>query len=754
MAGAHQRVLDRTLVPRRRRSGLGHAEELHEQAGHLLGVRVLEREHFNLRLLRRTGVQPPDDLFHQAHVIHRAADDERIHPRVRRDENPLLQRGRDELLPAFRARDELEHGLRVRTLLAQRRGLGVERRVENRGERLRPRILEREHLDLADARDLLGVEFLHQLTNAFRVRLAAGNHDGVDAFVGIHLHWQQRAGRVLAEQRLNRRRHAARIALRERKDMNAQARFGGVRVQRVDETLDRAHVVRRGPDEQRVHPRVGHDGDRIVQLALHLRRTVREDGLQRRLKLVRRRLLQREDTEVQLMKRALAIKLRHQALHHVERLLAAGHDDGIDPVIRQHAHRNASLVRVHGHCIARALGAEELFQRRRQRTGLRLLQRIDADVCGVREILGVHLLNDAFDDGQILRAGADEERVAARVHTDGQRIAWRALGGRARRHSRTVQPLLHEAVQHQGHALRVGKLQREGLENPAFHRRLDIHLRQQSLDQFQVLLARGNDERVVQWVGLHLDLLAGQRRLARKTLRLHPRRKDRLNHRGDAPGIIVLEREHGKRERRIVRLRVEPLQEIINGPVVFLVGRDEQAVAARVSEDDRLHLAHVARALRRVTLRKKRGQRRGHHPRIGVDHRDEPDASAHGRRRFIELLCQRFHHVEALASARDQQRVAPLIRENGHLQRVRTSLVQRGPLCHARIHQPLNARSHNICVSILQRHDADVAQIEGQLLIELKQQPFDDPEALAVARDHQRARAVVHANGRLVLGAN
>ena len=113
---------------------------------------------------------------------------------------------------------------------------------------------------------------------------------------------------------------------------------------------------------------------------------------------------------------------------------------------------------------------------------------------------------------------------------------------------------------------------------------------------------------------------------------------------------------------------------------------------------------------------------------------------------------ERLDHLEAVASACHEQRVAARVGQNGYLEAVCAPLVQRGALRDARVHELLNVRGDEVGVGIFERHDADVAELEGQLLVELPEEPLDDGEALPVARYHQRARPLVHGDDRLVLG--
>ena len=218
-----ERVLDAALGAIASRRGC-HAKHLHEQGHHLVRVGVLEGEDLDLRKLRRAGVEPGNDLFEQSHVIHRAADDQRIHPAVGRDENRLLERGSDQLLALLAARDELQHGLGVRIrLITQRCGLGVQSGVEDGREGFGARKFQREDLDLADAGDELGIEFLHQLTDALGVRFAAGNDNGVDAFIGGHRDGQRGAGSAFAEKSLNGLRDTPGVGLGQGEEVDGNA---------------------------------------------------------------------------------------------------------------------------------------------------------------------------------------------------------------------------------------------------------------------------------------------------------------------------------------------------------------------------------------------------------------------------------------------------------------------------------------------------------------------------------------------------
>ena len=441
------------------------------------------------------------------------------------------------------------------------------------------------------------------------------------------------------------------------------------------------------------------------------------------------------------------------AVRRIEGILAAHNQHRVHAVVGNDAHGDGSLRGVDGHGVGGALGAKELLQGGGERRRPGVLELVNLQVTRSREVLRIYAADDLAHQGEVLRAGGDEHRVAARVDADGQRVALRGRegGNRAGPDSGTIKPLLHEGAEHRRHALGVGEFQRESLEHPAFDRRLDVDLLHETLDQFQVLLAGADDERVVQRVRLQLDLIAGQRRLAGQGLRLEPRGEDAFHGGPDAGGVVMFQRQHRKRERRVLRLRVELLQQIVDGAVVLLVGGDEQTVAPRVGENNRLVAHHVRRARGRVTLLKERRHRRGHHARVGELHRDEPDATAQRRPRLVKLPGKRLHHVEGFASACDEQRVAPLVGENGDLERVCGAFVQRGALGDARIHQPLNVRGDDVRVGILQRHDADVAQLEGELLIQLLEQALDDAEAFAVPGDDQRAGAVVHADHGLVV---
>src|SRR5439155_10384723 len=109
---------------------------------------------------------------------------------------------------------------------------------------------------------------------------------------------------------------------------------------------------------------------------------------------------------------------------------------------------------------------------------------------------------------------------AARVHADGQGVARSAFRGRrARRQAGTVQSLVDERLEEGGYALGVGILQSDRLQHAAFERRLDVQLLEQALDQLVVFLARRDDERVVERVGLNIDLFRRQRGLAGQSLR-------------------------------------------------------------------------------------------------------------------------------------------------------------------------------------------------------------------------------------------
>ena len=495
------------------------------------------------------------------------------------------------------------------------------------------------------------------------------------------------------------------------------------------------------------------DGDRFHRLAFHARRAVCDDGLKGGLQFRGRRAFERENFEIEPRENAFAIELLDDAVRRVERILAAHDQHRVHAVIGNDAHGNGTLRGVDGHGVGGALGAEELLQRVGQRRRPGVLELVNLQVTRAGEVLRVHAPDDLAHQGQVLRAGGDEHGVAARIDADRQRVTLRGRegGSRAGTGSRTIKPLLHEGAEHRRHALRVGEFQREGLEHPAFDHRLNVNLLHEALDQFQVLLARADDERVVQRVRLQLDLIAGQRGLAGQSLRLEPRGEDAFHGGPDAGGVVVLQRQHRERERRVLRLRVELLQQIINGAVVLLVGGDEQAVAARVGENDRLIALNVRRPRGGVTLLKERGHRRSHNARIGELHGDEPDAPAQRQPRLVELASEGLHHVEGFASARDEQRVAPLVGENGDLERVRRALVQRGALGDASVHQLLYVRGDNVGVGVLQRHDANVAQFEGELLIQLEKQSLDDAEALAVPGDEQRTGAVIHGDDRLVV---
>ena len=64
-------------------------------------------------------------------------------------------------------------------------------------------------------------------------------------------------------------------------------------------------------------------------------------------------------------------------------------------------------------------------------------------------------------------------------------------------------------------------------------------------------------------------------------------------------------------------------------------------------------------------------------------------------------------------------------------------------MSYARIEQPLKVRREFIGVSMLQRKDADVAQIQRKLFVQLGEQAVDDRDRFAVAGDDQRLGAFV-----------
>ena len=64
-----------------------------------------------------------------------------------------------------------------------------------------------------------------------------------------------------------------------------------------------------------------------------------------------------------------------------------------------------------------------------------------------------------------------------------------------------------------------------------------------------------------------------------------------------------------------------------------------------------------------------------------------------------------------------------------------------------------NARD-DVRIRVLQRQDADVTQVEGQVAVERLEQALDDGEALRVARDDERTGAFIKRDDGLVLVAH
>ena len=94
-------------------------------------------------------------------------------------------------------------------------------------------------------------------------------------------------------------RDAPGIGLGEREKVDGDAAVRRVGVEPLEERFNRTHVLHAGRDEQGVGPLVRDDGDGFHRLALHARRAVRDDGLERRLQFRRRRPLERKDLEVE-----------------------------------------------------------------------------------------------------------------------------------------------------------------------------------------------------------------------------------------------------------------------------------------------------------------------------------------------------------------------------------------------------------------------------------------------------------------------
>src|SRR6185503_19331687 len=108
------------------------------------------------------------------------------------------------------------------------------------------------------------------------------------------------------------------------------------------------------------------------------------------------------------------------------------------------------------------------------------------------------------------------------------------------------------------------------------------------------------------------------------------------------PRVIVLEWKDRQRERRIVKLAIQLLKKFIDHRVVIDRGGDEKSDAARVWDDHRFVALHVWGLRSLVTLIEEVDQGRTHIPRIGIREWHEPNLTAQGRRRLVQLPGERF----------------------------------------------------------------------------------------------------------------
>ena len=78
----------------------------------------------------------------------------------------------------------------------------------------------------------------------------------------------------------------------------------------------------------------------------------------------------------------------------------------------------------------------------------------------------------------------------------------------------------------------------------------------------------------------------------------------------------------------------------------------------------------------------------------------------------------------------------------GRVQR-NQSAAQLRALGEPRVHELLQRARDDVRIRVLQRQDADVTQVEGQVAVERLEQALDDGEAPRIARDDERAGAFI-----------
>ena len=735
-------------------AGLGHAEELGEELSHLACVGVLEGEHLDLGLLGGGGVEAADDLVEEAHVLDGAGNHEGVHAWVRGDEDAFLEGGGDEFLAVLGLADELEDGLGVGVLVGERGGLGVEGGGEDGGEGLGAGVLEGEDLDLGDAGDLVGVELADDLGDAAGIGLAAGDDEGVDAFVGVDDDGEDLVGAGLAEEALDGGGDAAGVGLGEGEDVDGEAGVGGLGVELLDEGGDGVHVIDGGSDEEGVDPVVGDDGDGVDGVALHLGWAVGDDGLEGLLELGGGGLPEGEDAEVEAGEGAVAVELGEEAIDEVEGLLGAGDEEGVDAVVGEDGDGDDALVGVDGDGVGGALGAEELLEDGCEGGGAGVAEGVEADVGGGGDVLGVELLDDGLDDGEVLGGGGDDEGVGAGIDGGGEDVLRGAgIGVGVGREAGAVEALLDEGAEDGGDALGVGELEGEHLEDAAGDGGLGVELADEGLDELEVLLGGGDDEGVVEGVGLDIDLLGGERGLAGEGLGAEAGGEGGLDEVGDASGVVVAEGDDDEGEGGVLELLVQLAEEVVEGGVVVLGSGDEEDVGAGVGEDDGLLALQVGAGQGGVALGKEGVEGGGEDAGVGVLDGDDADAACEGWGGLVELLGEGLDELEALAGAADEEGVGAGVGEDDDLEGVGGSRGAEGALGDACVHEPLEGGGDEGGVGVLEGDELDVAEVEVELLVQLAEEGVEDGKGLGIAGDDEGGGAGVEGDDGLVLVA-